>query len=175
MAQASGGKANQPSTAKAGSSTPEVRDDPETARAANPDTPAVTPGSFTGAVSPKAPDLPKPFLSEGMRNDLETNGWAVDPVSGARYEVDRDSGDVYVTERVSPAQQAQEVAEEPKGRRHKVDVKVQVSPTFTDPKTGVETVEDPNTGETRVTQPGSGVTVVTDKDGETRTIDDPRT
>lgn len=49
----------------------------------------------------KAPARPAPFMSEGMRHDLETVGWAVDPSSGARFELDRDTGDVTVIERTS--------------------------------------------------------------------------
>ncbi len=47
------------------------------------------------------PAKPKPFMSEGMRHDLETVGWAVDPSSGARFELDRETGDVTVIERTS--------------------------------------------------------------------------
>jgi hypothetical protein len=43
--------------------------------------------------------VPKPFLSEGMRSDLESGGRAIDPVSGAVYKLDRESGVVTVTDK----------------------------------------------------------------------------
>ena len=176
MATGQGRGGNQPSTATTPSvavgsgMTPEVKDDPALTRAANPD-----PGTrvvAVGTVGTRAPQRAKPFLSEGMRNDLETIGYAVDPVSGARYEVD-DDGNVTVTEKATPAQVA--AAEAPKGKTYAVDVEVTPPNTRVDPVTGTETVKDPKTGETRVTEAGSGVTTITDGDGDTRVVDDPRT
>jgi hypothetical protein len=156
--------------AKASGATPEVRDKPQNTEHVSPGTPV--PGAAFGTGT-RALDRPAPYLSEGMRSDLETVGYAVDPVSGARYEVDK-NGDVFVTEKgkLAPAVLAESA---PDGPVHKVDVKVTPPATVIDRKTGVETVTDPVTGETRVTQPGSDLTTVTGADGETRTIDDPRT
>lgn len=60
--------------------------------------------ALTGAAvaeSASKPKRPAPFMSEGMRDDLETLGWAVDPVSGARFDRDPETGEVTVTERAS--------------------------------------------------------------------------
>lgn len=54
------------------------------------------------AVEPEAaeqPKAPRPFMSEGMRQDLVTSGHAADPVSGARYTLDREAGVVTITDR----------------------------------------------------------------------------
>jgi hypothetical protein len=42
------------------------------------------------AVGPKPAEAPaqkdKPRLSEGVRNEIEANGWAIDPVTGKRLD-----------------------------------------------------------------------------------------
>jgi hypothetical protein len=45
-----------------------------------------------------APAKPRPFLSEGMRQDLEQWGRATDPVTGAVFVLDADTGEVTVAE-----------------------------------------------------------------------------
>jgi hypothetical protein len=53
-----------------------------------------------GAVAPKgaAAEPAKPFLSEGVRVDLEQHGKATDPATGGVFEMD-DSGAVTFTDR----------------------------------------------------------------------------
>lgn len=43
----------------------------------------------------------RPFMSEGTRQDMEIHGKATDPVSGAVFTLDRETGEVTVTERVA--------------------------------------------------------------------------
>jgi hypothetical protein len=45
-----------------------------------------------------APAKPQPFLSEGMRQDLEQWGRATDPITGAVFVLDADTGEVTVVE-----------------------------------------------------------------------------
>lgn len=46
-----------------------------------------------------APARPRFLLSEGVRVDLEMHGEATDPATGDRLELNRDSGEVTVTDR----------------------------------------------------------------------------
>jgi hypothetical protein len=123
-------------------------------------TPAPTPVPAPVTVSaPAVAAQPKPFLSEGMRHDLEDNGWAVDPSSGARFELNRETGEVTVTEKGTTNPETGEAVE---GKVTEVDVEV------TPPATRI----DPETGETLVTDPATGVTTATDPEtGETRTVE----
>lgn len=57
--------------------------------------------SAAPAAGDDRPAGPAPFMSEGMRHDLEVNGWAIDPSSGARFELDPDTGEVALIERPS--------------------------------------------------------------------------
>ncbi len=43
----------------------------------------------------------RPFISEGTRQDLELHGKATDPVTGNMLKLNRDTGEVTVTERDS--------------------------------------------------------------------------
>lgn len=111
--------------------------------------------------SPDKPKVkrPEPFLSEGMRNDLEAIGYAVDPVSGARFVLNRETGEVTVTEKgvtdpVTGVTDAGEVST--------VDVEVTVPPTTVDPDTGETLTTDPETGVVTATNPETG---------ETRTVE----
>jgi hypothetical protein len=45
-----------------------------------------------------APAKPRPFLSEGTRHDLEQWGTATDPITGAKFVRDPDTGEVTVVE-----------------------------------------------------------------------------
>lgn len=46
-----------------------------------------------------APDAtPRPFMSEGTRQDLEAVGRAVEPGTGTRFELDREAGVVTATD-----------------------------------------------------------------------------
>jgi hypothetical protein len=126
----------------------------EQAAKANAGTPEVTPLAGAAAAPAAATKVPKPFLSEGMRSDLETRGWAVDTVSGARFDMNMQTGEVTVTARADldpvtglpkKTESGEPIAGEP------VDVKVEIPATFVDPATGHTTVTDPETGEVTVT------------------------
>jgi hypothetical protein len=133
-------------------------------RKSDPQVTAASAAPLTGA-SAKAPvedPTPKPFLSEGMRVDLETHGYAIDPVSGARFELDRETGKVTVTELTRTDPNTGEVTE------GKVTVLDDV--VITTPK--VETTTDPDTGEVLTTDAVTGVTTATDPvTGETRVVE----
>ena len=55
--------------------------------------------SAAPTAKPDKPAKRAPFMSEGMRHDLDTVGYTVDPVSGARFERDQETGEITVTER----------------------------------------------------------------------------
>lgn len=65
----------------------------------------VTEGSAIGTWSVDEPAAAEParpvqpFMSEGMRHDLETVGWAVDPTTGGKFERDKETGKVTYTDR----------------------------------------------------------------------------
>ncbi len=46
-----------------------------------------------------APDA-RPFISEGVRQDLEIHGTVIDPATGSVLELDRETGTVTVTPRI---------------------------------------------------------------------------
>lgn len=46
-------------------------------------------------------DQPRPFMSEGVRQDLEIHGKATDPATGAALEKDPDTGMVTATDRAT--------------------------------------------------------------------------
>lgn len=52
-----------------------------------------------GPEAAKAEEAPRPFLSEGVRQDLEIHGKAVDPATGNPLEMDKDTGRVTVTDK----------------------------------------------------------------------------
>lgn len=60
-------------------------------------TQATAPAAAEPARDP-APAEPRPFLSEGTRHDLEQWGRATDPITGAVFVRDPDTGDVTVVE-----------------------------------------------------------------------------
>jgi hypothetical protein len=73
--------------------------------------PAVEPALDTAAPAVPAPESapdvpeqdaepakPRPFLSEGTRHDLEQWGEATDPITGAVFRRDADTGEVTVVE-----------------------------------------------------------------------------
>lgn len=72
----------------------------ETAPAPDPIEPAAeaSPVDVEPVVEPK---VVRPFMSEGTRQDMEIHGKATDPVSGAVFTLDRETGEVTVTERVA--------------------------------------------------------------------------
>ena len=118
---------------------------------------------LTGAGVQAQPKRLKPFMSEGMRHDLESSGSAVDPVSGARYTLDRASGVVTVTEadRIDP-----NTGETIKGEVTTLDDVVINTPA-------VETTIDPDTGETLTIDPETGVVTASNPTtGETRIVED---
>jgi hypothetical protein len=128
--------------------------------------PEVTPLRGVPAAPAAAKSEPEPFLSEGMRSDLEMRGYAVDPVSGARFEVDRESGEVTMTLRkdldpVTGLPKKREDGEPVAGKA--VDVQVTPPATYTDPATGHTTVTDPETGKVTVTDEHGNV--VSEKPG----------
>jgi hypothetical protein len=47
----------------------------------------------------KKTPAPPPRMSEGVRQDLELNGRAIDPATGALLQRDPDTGEITVTER----------------------------------------------------------------------------
>lgn len=62
-------------------------------------TPAPPEPPMAEVVTEPEPAKVRPFMSEGMRQDLETSGYAADPVSGARYTLDREANVVTVHDR----------------------------------------------------------------------------
>lgn len=73
---------------------PDATQDPPTADAVTTDDVAALAGVVTAELP--AQPKPEPFLSEGMRNDLELLGWAVDPSSGAKFVRDKETGEITV-------------------------------------------------------------------------------
>jgi hypothetical protein len=123
---------------------------------------SVAPLTGASAKAPVEDPTPKPFMSEGMRVDLENLGYAIDPVSGARYELDRETGQVTVTEKTRTDPNTGEVTE---GKVTTLDDVVINTPK-------VETETDEDTGETITTDPTTGVRTATDPvTGETRIVE----
>jgi hypothetical protein len=108
---------------------------------------SVAPLTGASAKAPVEDPTPKPFMSEGMRVDLENLGYAIDPVSGARYELDPNTGEV--TEgKVTTLDDV--VINTPKVE---TETDEDTGETITtDPTTGVRTATDPVTGETRIVE-----------------------
>lgn len=76
-------------------SSVKAKDTPAGAMAPKPDEAAAEPRK--DEVAAAAP--PKPFLSEGVRLELEQSGKAGDPVTGGVFEKDPDTGQITYTDR----------------------------------------------------------------------------
>lgn len=148
------------------------------------------PSSLTAPAGVQQVRQPEPFLSEGMRNDLQDLGYAIDPVSHARFDRNQHTGKVTMRRRIPgevPAVAVQgygkptpvEVAFAPQPAVNDTDqaADVTANPLVSDqPAAPAEHTDRPNelpTGETLTHDPATGVTLAHNPvTGESRVVDE---